>query len=282
MLRERAPDLAKLLAGPPTVDVAYLDSHPEIERQEFEFVRGAWLERHRVRMAGGWRVMTGPERTDNLLPALRGKTSDPRARSCVRSASGSALIRRPCCVDACLGEDVVRRVLGDGCLRERQAALVIDTAACDLRNVLGDGAVVDGERATIEDATAHSPKQKRIKLFGAVVGERAVVDGERATVVNPAAEGEGEVEGERAVVDGARANVEDPAAELRDDAAKAQAAVVVQAALADGEQAAVEDRAAVDKATVVGERAVLDRERARVLDPAGPRKDGAVGRRAVV
>ena len=35
----------RLAAGSPAVDVAFLDAHPEIERQEFEFVRGQWTER---------------------------------------------------------------------------------------------------------------------------------------------------------------------------------------------------------------------------------------------
>src|SRR5207253_323255 len=38
-------DLPGLLAGPPPADWNYLDAHPEISRQEFEFIRGAWLER---------------------------------------------------------------------------------------------------------------------------------------------------------------------------------------------------------------------------------------------
>ena len=44
-LVEAAKDLPSYLAGPPPPDVKFLDQHPEIERQEFEFVHGVWLER---------------------------------------------------------------------------------------------------------------------------------------------------------------------------------------------------------------------------------------------
>jgi hypothetical protein len=39
-------DQAAYLAGPP-VDWLDLDQHPEVDRQEFEFIGGAWSERRR-------------------------------------------------------------------------------------------------------------------------------------------------------------------------------------------------------------------------------------------
>jgi hypothetical protein len=38
-------DQAAYLAGPPAPDWQALDAHPEIDRQEYEFIKGAWSER---------------------------------------------------------------------------------------------------------------------------------------------------------------------------------------------------------------------------------------------
>jgi hypothetical protein len=84
-----------------------------------------------------------------------------------------------CNADACLGEDVIRRVLRDGRVLEGQGAVArppndrkvrrdrfgiylslntdIYTAACAVRGVLGEDAVVDGER--VNGAGNASPKK---------------------------------------------------------------------------------------------------------------------------
>jgi hypothetical protein len=44
MLADVEKDQAAIWRGRRRADLTYLDAHPEVERREFEFVRGAWSE----------------------------------------------------------------------------------------------------------------------------------------------------------------------------------------------------------------------------------------------